>query len=807
MKKIYRVAFFVFSVFSGLNLSAQREGALWYFGANAGISFVQNDSLNNRKITGKPFAINNGMLNTEEGCTSISDSDGNLLFYSDGITVWNKNHEVMKNGNGLYGHPSSTSSAMAIPYQNNQYYLFTLDHVGEKKGLCYSIIDMNAENDLGEIVEKNISIKAPLTEKLSAVRHRNNKSVWIIAHGIENAEFYAYLLDESGFSKQPVVSTAGTEHKKTDFGTMNYQGYMKISPDGSKLALAIEESNIFEVFDFNNETGVISNPITIQLHDFSFTYGVEFSPDGSLLYGSAAGTGELYQFNLKAGSTEAIINSKTLIGKTTNENWIGALQLGPDKKIYFTIYNTNKLGVIEFPEKSGALCGFKLDAVELSSDAKLGLPTFFQSFFSLKEQPKVVEINKAVVLQNIYFEYDKADLKPISFKELDKLADNLKDNPTYSILITGHTDNKGSAAHNLELSKNRAAAVGEYLSKKGVEKERIFTKGMGSSAPLASNKTEAGQSKNRRVEFTITTEKDKVTDNVVMATAEVKKSDLNQNKILQLVKFEYDRADIKVGTFKELDNIVTQLNENPLLHIVITGHTDNVGPNDYNLELSRRRAESVGNYLSSKGIEKNRIRTKGYGSAVPLANNNTVAGQIKNRRVEYKFVPSNEDLPEKEIITEPVKEIAKVENPVQTEIPKKVEKPVEIKKDLIEKSYFDEKSETGKNYILKNVRFESDKDLFLDGSSTELDKLLKYLNEDKSLNVIISGHTDIKGYKVRNIQLSARRAAAICEYLVEKGIDRSRISFQGYGSEKPINSNDTEEGRDDNRRVEVRFFK
>ena len=706
MIKIYKAIALALFLFSDNLLWAQKESATWYFGANAGISFIQHDSINNRKIIGKPKALSDGNINTEEGCTTISDQEGNLLFYSDGITIWNRKHEVMKNGSGLFGHPSSTSSAMAIPYKDNTYYLLTLDHIGEKKGLCYSIIDMTEENGMGAVTQKNVSIKAPLTEKLTAVRHRNNNAVWILSHAIESAEFYAFLLDEAGISIVPVTSVAGLPHKKTEFGTMNYQGYMKVSPDDSKLALAIEEMNVFEVFDFDNETGKVSNPLTLQLHDFSFTYGLEFSPDGSLLYGSAAGTGEVYQFNLKAGSPEDIKSSKTLIGKSTNENWVGALQSGPDKKIYFTLYNTNKLGVIEYPEKIGESCGFKLDAVELTSESKLGLPTFFQSFFSLKQIPKIV-VNKDVVLENIYFEYNKADLKPVSFKELDKLAENLKNNISHTILITGHTDSKGNVTHNLELSKKRALAVGDYLNKKGIAKERISTKGVGSSYPIASNNTEEGQRKNRRVEFKISTDKTTLAQSEVISVKEPKKQE----------------APVKDTVKVETKEDETKKDEVPLKEIV--------------------------------------------------------KGEIIVNETKKEEIPVKED-----------------------------QKPAEKQKEVTEiKNYFSEKTETDKNYILKDVRYETDKEILLESSLPELDKLFKFLEENSAFNLKISGHTDIAGYKVRNIQLSKRRANVVSEYLIQKGIDKSRISIEGLGSQNPIDNSDTEEGRKLNERIEIVLFR
>jgi outer membrane protein OmpA-like peptidoglycan-associated protein len=108
---------------------------------------------------------------------------------------------------------------------------------------------------------------------------------------------------------------------------------------------------------------------------------------------------------------------------------------------------------------------------------------------------------KIDVPEPIFFEFDKAVILPQSFPTLDKVVAVLKDNPTVTIEVQGHTDNKGTAAYNKKLSDERAAAVVVYLVKKGVAKDRLTSKGYGLEQPIASNDTDEGRSKNRRVEF------------------------------------------------------------------------------------------------------------------------------------------------------------------------------------------------------------------------------------------------------------------------------------------------------------------
>ena len=111
------------------------------------------------------------------------------------------------------------------------------------------------------------------------------------------------------------------------------------------------------------------------------------------------------------------------------------------------------------------------------------------------------EIGVKYVLQYIYFDFDKSDLLPESADELNRLLEYLDSHPNLEIMITGHTDNFGTEAYNLNLSNNRAMAVANYLTEKGIDRQRISFSGAGSNEPVADNDTAQGRSLNRRVEF------------------------------------------------------------------------------------------------------------------------------------------------------------------------------------------------------------------------------------------------------------------------------------------------------------------
>src|SRR5687767_711376 len=187
MKKITllfaSIAFFI-------HTSAQQQTEKWYFGVLAGVDFSP----------ATPVALT-GMLNTTEGCASMSDSAGNLLFYSDGITVWNRSHAVMPNGTGLLGDVSTTQAALIVPKpgSNTIYYEFTLDDTGGLDGLRYSVIDMTLDGGFGDVTaEKNIFVRNNLTEKLTGVAQANGTDYWIAVHENGNDTFYVYSLTAAG---------------------------------------------------------------------------------------------------------------------------------------------------------------------------------------------------------------------------------------------------------------------------------------------------------------------------------------------------------------------------------------------------------------------------------------------------------------------------------------------------------------------------------------------------------------------------------------------------------------------------------
>ncbi len=367
-----------FLLFCGINVFSQGEANNWYFGSNAGITF------NN----GAPEALLDGQLDTFEGCSSISDSSGNLLFYSDGISVWNRNHQVMPNGSGLLGSSSSTQSGLIAPYPGNPnlYYIFAIDLQAGPNGITYSLVDLSLDNGLGDITsEKNVLLYAPSTEKITAIKHTNSDDIWVITHRADTNEFYTYLIDDTGINLNPIISAIGYNPANE----IDSAGYMKISPDGTRLAIAYSFSNILELFEFNASTGSISSLIQIDslnpINEGSYIYGVEFSQNGELLYVSSLLDG-IYQLDLSAYDAASISSSQLLIppdASLSSTPPSAGLQLGPDGKIYVSHFDYGYLGVINNPDIQGVGCDYIIDGIFLEERVTFfGLPPFIQSFFS-----------------------------------------------------------------------------------------------------------------------------------------------------------------------------------------------------------------------------------------------------------------------------------------------------------------------------------------------------------------------------------------------------------------------------------------
>ena len=363
----YLLLLIFFAALAARPAGAQRPTDLWYFGRQAGLSFAG----------GAPVPLLNGAMTTYEGCATATTRRGELLFYTDGQTVWNRQHQPMPGGRHLMGSGSSTQSALIVPDPGagNIFYIFTVAPQGGPDGLRYSVVDLTRDNGLGDVPRANLLLLTPVAEKLAAVRHANGRDVWVLAHRWRSSAFVAYLVTAEGVVSPPVLSSAGSVNAGPG---RNAIGALKFSPDGKQVAAALwRETNRFEVYDFDRATGKVSH--ARGFGPYPEAYGVEFSPDGTKLYGSCNGNSaskqpsasetQVWQFDLRTGAA-------TAVGRSANHK-IGALQRGPDGRIYVAREDNSFLGVIEQPNAAGPACHYVDDGLRLGGRrSKLGLPGF-----------------------------------------------------------------------------------------------------------------------------------------------------------------------------------------------------------------------------------------------------------------------------------------------------------------------------------------------------------------------------------------------------------------------------------------------
>jgi gliding motility-associated-like protein len=339
----------------------QGEDKIWTFGHHNGLNFNNN-----------PPTFFQSSNTSIEGCASICDAAGNLLFYSNGNDVWTATGVVMPNGTGILGNgsagfaPCSSAQGAAIVRSlsnPNQYYLFTLDASEQMNPpnypgyLRYSVIDMTLNGGAGDVVagQKNIMLDTGMCEQM-VITKGAGCYYWLLAHRNDSNLYRAFKIDAAGI--HPGISSPGI-----GMGGLG-AGQLKVSPDGTKIANANSfMSTAIELGNFNNATGVVSGVFLIDPVINSVRLGCCFSPDNSKLYiTNMTPTSDVVQYDLAAfPNAAAITASKTII---QNNYQFSYLRNGPDGKIYVAIYQNHPfLSVINNPNNAGATCNFVLNGL------------------------------------------------------------------------------------------------------------------------------------------------------------------------------------------------------------------------------------------------------------------------------------------------------------------------------------------------------------------------------------------------------------------------------------------------------------
>jgi hypothetical protein len=353
---------------------AQKQNNIWYFGNGAGLDFN----------SGSPVVLTNSQMGAFEGCSVISDTNGNLLFYTNGGKftsglnnypggVWNRNHQLMPNGSldSSGGCNSAAQSCIIVPdpASDHQYYIFTVDCQENSMhgGLCYALVDMSLQGGLGDVTTKGNKILDSVAESLCVIPDKTREGWWIVVHKLYSSRFYAFLLNSSGI-QAPVISDAG-------YSVWPSAGSLVASPDGSKLAHCITYKT--SLFNFDKSTGIVSNAIDLDKTSFA---GV-FSSSCRYLFIRANDPPDthIYRFDLLASDIPA-----SALELESIDTPYRPMQLGPDGKIYIVpgMFSTQYLDVINQPEAPGSNVDYQHDAVYLGGKyTEASLPVLIISLY------------------------------------------------------------------------------------------------------------------------------------------------------------------------------------------------------------------------------------------------------------------------------------------------------------------------------------------------------------------------------------------------------------------------------------------
>jgi outer membrane protein OmpA-like peptidoglycan-associated protein len=267
--------------------------------------------------------------------------------------------------------------------------------------------------------------------------------------------------------------------------------------------------------------------------------------------------------------------------------------------------------------------------------------------------------------------------------------------------------------------------------------------------------------------------------------------------VLKGVTFALNSDELVGDSAAVLDEVATSLRRYPDQKVEVAGYTDSQGNDTYNRNLSQRRANSVRGYLIAQGVAAESLTAKGYGEANPIADNHTAEGRAQNRRVELRMMDNTLDAGPQDVSVAPVVAVVAAQKAVidlcagTTSGTEEAGTPCKLNEVT----------------ILDGVNFVIGSDQLVEGSQAVLDEAAATLKRYPGQRVEIGCHTDWKGSGSSNQVLSERRANTVREYLIGQGVTAELLSAKGYGEMQPIADNRTAEGREKNRRVELRLVK
>jgi Secretion system C-terminal sorting domain len=397
MRLLYQFLLFIFPAV----LTAQdKHDVNWYLGypTSSGI----NDSLQNFGGTHVQFLDDsvqvrffNSVARMSVGAT-ISDKNGNLIFYTNGCRIWNRSNEYMAGGGDQFNYnniwegycsspPSDAYPAsqllVVLPYPGRpkQYVIFHQrtetggEPIAAPRAVLYTVIDMNGDGGLGEVIEKDVVLTDTddYMPGITAVRHGNGRDWWVVSPSYDTKRTYLFLLDPTGVHGPYVQETP-------DLGGVGSSGQIAFSPNGAWYAESFAQNDT-RLTRFDRCAGVFYD-FQPTLIDSIYAAGVVFSPNSEVFYLSRVN--KIFQYDLTAPDIPA---SRQVVAiydgyythspplRTTFFQGI----LAPDQRIYLTSTNTvDEIHVIDHPDSLGTACGVRQHGFPLYSYHGFSVPNY-----------------------------------------------------------------------------------------------------------------------------------------------------------------------------------------------------------------------------------------------------------------------------------------------------------------------------------------------------------------------------------------------------------------------------------------------
>ncbi|WP_085516664.1 PKD domain-containing protein [Marivirga sericea] len=354
----------------------------WYFGDGAGIDFNGDAG---------PVAVTDGAIVAEQGCTTVSDDNGELLFYTNGDVIWDSEHIEMANGTDLGGDPAASQGVIAVAHGSDPslYYLFLNEDASTGTNVfSYALVDMKLNNGLGDVVLKGRKIYSRSTEKVAAQGVQNTN---VLTHELGSNSYRLYPVNDQGINAAEYISQ-GSDY----FSNSSANGYLKYAAGGDKVAQAYNSGGAF--IDFLRRDSVENwEEALINVNFGGIVYGIEFSPSSNLLY-ATINNGQnslLLQIPVNDDYTIEEIENPDSVTVADLSFEAGALQTGPNGQIYIAANNSPDVYTIGSPDtrflpENGGNLASSLQPFNLAGrSSRLGLPNFVQNLSTPNQEPSI----------------------------------------------------------------------------------------------------------------------------------------------------------------------------------------------------------------------------------------------------------------------------------------------------------------------------------------------------------------------------------------------------------------------------------